>query len=163
MNLLLIDDDPTDAFLAKNTLNKLNITIMLDYYKDVDSALAAFAGKYYDLVIVDLNLGRISGYEVIRLIKAIDKDIDIVVHTGSREMLDVKLAYDLGATEVLSKNINFSQLKDYVSKFYRCLNCLNSDTCRDVWGANNEDNQTWRSPINCHFRNSCKRQQAETV
>lgn len=161
MKILLIDDDPSDAFLARNYLYNLNLPISIDYFKDVDSALSAFQERHYDLVVIDLNLGRVSGYEVIRLLKSIDPNIDVVVHTGSREMLDVKLAYDIGAIEVLTKDIDFDQLLNYVSKFYRCVNCVDGSDCWNVGRAKDKDDKAWRIPAHCPLKSKFEGQQAE--
>jgi chemotaxis family two-component system response regulator Rcp1 len=118
VDILLIEDNPGDARLAQEALKEGKIDNHISVVEDGVEAMAFLRreGKYRDaprpdLILLDLNLPRKSGREVLAEVKADEdlKRIPVVVMTVSRDEEDVLKAYNLHANCYITKPIDFAQ------------------------------------------------------
>ncbi|MDP4029959.1 MAG: response regulator [Gallionella sp.] len=119
VEILLVEDNATDAELAMRTLKKNNLANNLVWVKDGAEALDfLFARGEYSgrsdcapprLVLLDLRLPKVDGMEVLRVIKddARTRAIPVVVLTSSQEDRDVAESYKLGVNSYISKPVEF--------------------------------------------------------
>ncbi len=135
VEILLVEDNPTDAELATLALKERNLANKLVWVKDGAEALDfIFAtGAYSDrnienppkVVLLDLRLPKVDGLEVLRRLKEDErtKRIPIVVVTSSKEDRDVLASYDLGVNSFISKPVDFDEFSKVVSElgFYWLL------------------------------------------
>ncbi len=135
VEILLVEDNPTDAELATLALREHNLANKLVWVKDGAEALdflfatGAYAGRKVEngpkVVLLDLRLPKIDGLEVLRRLKgdARMKKIPVVVVTSSREDRDVVASYDLGVNSYISKPVDFEEFSKVVSElgFYWLL------------------------------------------
>ena len=121
MLILLVEDNPEDVIMAKITLKDINIKNPIIVVSDGEEALDYIykRGKYTDavrpdLIILDLNLPKISGYEVLKEIKLIEtfRTIPVIVFTVSTNEQDVETAYMLGANSFIRKPSEPSEMRD---------------------------------------------------
>lgn len=118
VEILLVEDNPGDARLAQETLKDSRMLNRMHHVEDGDAALAFLRreGRYADaprpdLIILDLNLPRRDGREVLEVIKT-DHDlrkIPVVVLTISEAEEDVLKSYDLHANCYITKPIDLEQ------------------------------------------------------
>lgn len=117
IDVLLVEDDEGDVLMTREALHEGKIVNRLHVVGDGVEALAFLRrdGEYADaarpdLVLLDLNLPRIDGREVLREIKADDRlrRIPVVVLTTSEAEEDVLRSYDLYANAYVSKPVDFS-------------------------------------------------------
>ena len=117
--ILLIEDNPSDARYTQIALQDLGIANRLTVLGDGEEALAYLyrRGKYGsatrpDCVLLDWNLPKADGSEVLEIIRKDSKlaDIPVIVLTGSREQTDVVKAYHLKASGFVTKPIDLSGL-----------------------------------------------------
>ena len=121
VDILLVEDNPRDAELTIRSLKKRNLANRLFWVEDGAEALDFIfcRGKYAErekvhlpkIVLLDLKLPKISGLEVLRIIKE-DEDtrsIPVVVLTSSREDPDVKTAYEYGVNSYVVKPVDFDE------------------------------------------------------
>ena len=119
MNILLIEDNPGDIMLAQEALKEAYLySYELDIVKDGESALAFInqvvpfdKKKRPDLIIMDLNIPRKNGTEVLHYIKSHPdlKDIYVVVFSTSEAVKDIDTSYKLGANCYLSKPVDYEE------------------------------------------------------
>lgn len=118
IDILLVEDNPGDARLAKEALYDSKLKNNLFIVNDGVEAMSYLRkeGKYAkmptpDLVLLDLNLPRKDGREVLKEIKEdVDlKRIPVVILTMSRAEEDVLKSYDLHANCFISKPIDLNQ------------------------------------------------------
>ncbi len=128
VDILLIEDNPDEAELAIRSLKKSNLANNLVHIDDGAEALDfIFAkGKYAGntaqsrprLILLDLNLPKIGGLEILKQIKANDhtRMIPVVVLTSSQEQRDVIESYKLGVNSYIVKPVNFESFSRAISE-----------------------------------------------
>jgi CheY-like chemotaxis protein len=118
IQILLVEDNPGDARLTQEALKEATVRNELSHVADGVEALAFLRrqGKYIrsprpDLILLDLNLPRKDGREVLAEIKADQalKRIPVVVLTTSQSEEDVGRAYALCANCYVSKPVDLNQ------------------------------------------------------
>ncbi|HEU5151757.1 MAG TPA: response regulator [Iamia sp.] len=123
IDILLVEDDPGDVLITKEALEHSKVTNSLNIVDDGEQALAYLRrqGDYADasrpdLILLDLNLPRRDGREVLAEVKA-DPDlrrIPIVVLTTSQAEEDILRSYDLHANAFVSKPVDFDRFVEVV-------------------------------------------------
>jgi CheY-like chemotaxis protein len=123
IEVLLVEDDPGDVLMTKEAFedHKLRNTLHV-VSNGVDAMLflrkeGAFAGSPTpDLVLLDLNLPRMDGREVLAAIKADEalRRIPVVVLTTSEAEEDVLRSYNLHANAYVTKPVDFEQFVQVV-------------------------------------------------
>jgi CheY-like chemotaxis protein len=123
VEILLVEDNPGDARLAREGLSECKIRNNLHVVDDGVKAMAFLRrqGEYGraprpDLILLDLNLPRKDGREVLREVKE-DQDlrmIPVVVLTTSKAEEDIMRSYSLHANCYVSKPLAFQQFLDVV-------------------------------------------------
>jgi CheY-like chemotaxis protein len=125
LDVLLVEDDPGDVLIAREAMAAGQLSTRLEVVSDGVEAIAylrqeeGYAGvRRPDLILLDLNLPRKSGHEVLADIKA-DPDlrrIPVVVLTTSRAAEDVARSYDLHASVHVSKPVDFDDYAGVVKQ-----------------------------------------------
>jgi CheY-like chemotaxis protein len=117
--VMLVEDDPGDAGLVKAAFAGSRFTCQIEHIPDGVEAMkrlrAALTGDpsgLPDLVLLDLNMPRKSGHEVLAEMKAdpILKDVPVVVLTTSDAERDVASAYHSGASGFVTKPVDVDAL-----------------------------------------------------
>ena len=122
LNVLLIDDDPADRLLAEEAFAEHGATVRVRTCEDGPSALAELrAGTLPDVVILDLNMPRMSGSDVIREIRASAdlRHLPVVILSTSDSATDVARAYDLLASSYMVKSRDFPGFVQQIDRFVR--------------------------------------------
>jgi Response regulators consisting of a CheY-like receiver domain and a winged-helix DNA-binding domain len=121
--ILLIEDRDDDVVILRRSFQQAGVGNPMQVVKDGEEAVAYLSGtgKYAErkefplpeLVLLDLKLPRLDGFEVLRWIRTQPalSGLRVVVLSSSENIRDVNLAYALGANSFLVKPTN---LKDYV-------------------------------------------------
>ena len=123
VEILLVEDSPGDARLAREGLSECKIRNNLHIVDDGVKAMAFLRrqGEYAkaprpDLILLDLNLPRKDGREVLREIKEDDslKVIPVVILTTSKAEEDIIKSYSLHANCYVTKPLGLQQFLDVV-------------------------------------------------
>ena len=123
VHVLLVEDNPGDVRLTQEALKDSRIHVRLSVAKDGVEAIEFLRrqGRYAaatrpDLVLLDLNLPRKNGGEVLQEIKADEslKTIPVVVLTTSKADQDVARVYNLHANCYIVKPVDFHQFTTVV-------------------------------------------------
>ena len=125
VKILLMDDDPGDIRLMKESLKKSKLLVDMntvengqmgmDYLRKIGSYAGASTP---DLVLLDLNMPIKDGREVLQEIKNDDrlKIIPVVILTTSEQEKDILESYSDGANCYIKKPVDFEQFKSVVSR-----------------------------------------------
>ena len=103
IELLVVDDNAADAFLLYYALEDCLRPIRLHHAKDDEIAVQMLSEKQFDLVILDLNMPGLSGYDVLK--QCDPKRVPVVMFSVSSNEADAKRAVDLGAREFVHKPV----------------------------------------------------------
>ena len=123
IEILLVEDSPSDTDLTVEALKDFKVRNHVSIVEDGVLAMQFLRrqGPYAqaprpDLIMLDLNLPRKDGREVLAEIKADDslKTIPIVVLTTSRAEQDILRAYQLSANCYINKPVDFTQFLEVV-------------------------------------------------
>ncbi len=123
IEILLVEDNPGDARLAREALALSKVRNNIHHAKDGEEAIAFLrregpfaAAPEPDLILLDLNLPRRSGREVLEEVKndAGLKHIPIVVLTSSQAEEDIRNSYQLHANCFITKPVDLEQLNKVV-------------------------------------------------
>lgn len=125
IEILLVEDSPGDQRLTKEALKEGKINNNLYIVEDGEEAIA-FLKKQDpfknvpkpDLILLDLNLPKMNGQEVLKIIKADErlKRIPVVILTTSQADEDILNAYNLNANCYITKPVDFDQFIHVVNK-----------------------------------------------
>jgi two-component system response regulator len=113
--ILLIEDNPSDVELTRRALERSRIANQLVVAEDGETALEYLWREGPDelpaLALLDLNLPKLSGLEVLKRIRADARTrrLPVVILTSSKEDQDVAAGYDLGVNSYIRKPVDFRQ------------------------------------------------------
>jgi len=118
--ILLVEDNPSDIALTKRALEKAKVMNQIIVAEDGQAALDYLQGGETDqpaLVLLDLNLPKVSGLEVLKRIRANPRSrrIPVVILTTSNEPHEIAAGYDLGVNSYLVKPVDFVRFTEVVS------------------------------------------------
>ncbi len=125
VNVLLVEDNPGDVRLTQEAFKEAKISIKLDVAMDGAEAIKFLRkeDKYADaltpdLILLDLNLPKKDGREVLKEIKtdALLKRIPVVVLTTSNAEQDIMKSYNLHVNCYINKPVDFEKFFDIIQK-----------------------------------------------
>jgi diguanylate cyclase (GGDEF)-like protein len=107
--VLVIDDDVTVRMLMRAALQKWGFDVLLA--DDGEQGLRLFSEQTCDLIMLDVDMPGLSGHEVCSQLRLLAGDLlPIVMVTGMEDAASVESAYKNGATDFISKPINWGVL-----------------------------------------------------
>lgn len=121
--ILLVEDSPGDIILTRKAFEQariLNELVVIENGEDAIKYLKTTSPlKKPDLILLDLNLPRVNGYEVLSFIKSapILKRIPVIILTTSSTEMDIIKSYDLHANGYIIKPVKFSSLVESLTSF----------------------------------------------
>lgn len=121
--ILLVEDNPVDLDLTLRAFAKRKLANPIEVARDGEEALAWIPRWEADapwpaVILLDLKLPRVDGLEVLRQFKAHPRlrSIPVVILTSSKEDVDVKTAYGLGANSYIVKPVNFDKFMEVATQ-----------------------------------------------
>lgn len=117
MKILLVEDDAVVSKAVAKGLRKQGY--MVDCVYDGEAALEAHAVNEYDLMILDLNLPKLSGMEVLEHIRQQDDALKILILSARDTIEDKILGLDGGCSDYLTKPFDFRELEARIRSLLR--------------------------------------------
>jgi len=139
--ILLVEDSPDDVMLTQRALRKNNIGNRVVVASDGEQAIEYLlppqgSALVPELILLDINLPKVSGLDVLRAIRGDDRTryLSVVVLTTSSEEQDIVSSYDLGANSYVRKPVEFDNFLEAVRVLglYWLLVNQNAATARPV-------------------------------
>ncbi len=127
VSILLVEDDPGHARLIVKNLRRSNITNDIVVLENGQEALdylfstGPYEGKARPspmLVLLDLNLPVLDGYQVLKRMKADErtKRIPVIILTTTDDTREVARCYDLGCNVYITKPVDYQRFSDAIRK-----------------------------------------------
>lgn len=129
--ILLVEDNPTDQALTLRALRKGGIDYPVEVVHDGAEALeylfcqGDYAGRAADtpplLMLLDLNMPKVGGFEVLRALRKDPRtrSVVVVILSSSSEERDLREAYDAGANSYVVKQVDFRRYSNAVQNLGR--------------------------------------------
>lgn len=138
--IALVEDNPADAEMLKVALEEVEFAVEIVVLHDGFSALNFLTGGTErnppcDLVILDLNLPRMNGMEVLEKIREIDylKALPVVIMSGSKNRVEIDRCYMLGANAYVYKSNHLDEIyasaKRLMDFWFHCAKLPGRDAC----------------------------------
>ncbi|MDA3953092.1 MAG: response regulator [Bacteroidales bacterium] len=124
--ILLVEDNDDDIELVQLALNTGYVNSQLDVVKDGEEALEyLFCKKRYKdkncdelpaLILLDLNLPKLNGFEVLKEIRANEKTsfLPVTIFTSSSQEKDIVDSYKLRANSYIQKPVDFESFRETI-------------------------------------------------
>jgi CheY-like chemotaxis protein len=125
MEILLVEDNEDDILLEQEALADAKLVNLMYVVRDGDEAIAYLRrqGKYQDaqvpgLILLDINMPRKNGFEVLNEIKADPTlmHIPVVMLTTSDSEADIVKSYAKGACSYITKPMDFDKFQEVVKQ-----------------------------------------------
>jgi len=109
MKLLFVDDDPVTCSVMQRHCDRSDIQCMT--FQSGQEVIDEMNLNGADLVITDLRMPGMTGFELLTALREIDKDLPVLVMTGYSSVENAVEAMKLGATDFIKKPFDFNELK----------------------------------------------------
>ena len=123
-SILIVDDDATIRLLMKDAL--ADCAYNIHEFDNGSDALTYLESHHVDLVLLDVNMPGISGFDVCtEILKMPDgSDVSIVMVTALEDAASIAKSYDLGATDFISKPINWDTFPYRIQYLIKARNAI---------------------------------------
>ena len=115
--VLLADDSDTSRMMGKMILSRTSYQLIIA--KDGDEAVEKARSEKPDLILMDVMMPRMNGFEAVRLIREVDElaDIPIIMVTTRGEEENVRKGFENGCNDYITKPINGVELLSKIRTF----------------------------------------------
>ena len=117
MKLLIVEDEDALRSALCRGFGKLGYT--WDGAVDGEEALDLYFSNIYNLIVLDLNLPKLDGIDILKEIRKENKDIPVLILSARSEVDDKILGLDEGANDYLAKPFHFNELEARVRALLR--------------------------------------------
>lgn len=117
MKILLLEDDYLYKMSIKDFLEANRYSV--DAYEEGDKALDAIYTSTYDLLLLDIRVPKIDGYEILKEIRSNGIKTPIIMLTSLTDIENLSLGYELGCSDYLRKPFELKELKYRVEHLIR--------------------------------------------
>jgi two-component system, response regulator len=137
VNILLVEDNPDDELLTLIAFEENNIPNNIIVAHDGKEALdylfingisnSSNKMEFPEIILLDLNLPRVDGLEVLKRIRSHDDTrlLPVIILTSSKEEADIMKSYELGANSYIQKPVDFNQFTEAIRQLSRYWLVLN--------------------------------------
>jgi len=102
-HILVVDDDKNTRFLFKTILEKANYTVSTA--EDGEAALSVMEKEHVDLVVLDIMMPRMDGYEFTKTLRNVNDSLPILMVSAKQMPRDKHLGFDAGIDDYMIKPI----------------------------------------------------------
>lgn len=112
--ILLVDDEVITLKITRKLLTQSGYEV--DIAPSSAEAMKLLGSKQYDLVIVDITMPSISGFDLIQLMQSFDYNVPVIFLSNNDNEWTIDEAYNIGAKRFVSKEREFNYLPSIVKE-----------------------------------------------
>ncbi|MEX2444244.1 MAG: sigma-54 dependent transcriptional regulator [Alkalispirochaeta sp.] len=109
LSILILDDEESLAEELKEYLTNLGHSCVARFHPE--DALALIESEHFDILLLDLKLPEMDGLEVLRRVKRVQSDMEVIVMSGHGDIESVTHAFRLGAFDFLQKSFRPADIR----------------------------------------------------
>ena len=114
MKILVIDDEPIVCERIKSSLEKFGIDV--ETFTESKSAVRRITEEKFNIVVTDLKMKGLDGIEILRLVKEVNPECEVIIITGFATVEKAREALKIGAYDFIAKPFKLTQLRDLIFK-----------------------------------------------
>jgi len=122
---LFVDDDPVTGSVMGRNCDRAGFACKV--FQSATKCLEVFRGEGADLVVTDLRMPGMNGFEFLREVRAIDADVPVLIATGYSSVENAVEAMKLGATDFIKKPFDFEELRLTVERTLQAIQLKNEN------------------------------------
>lgn len=121
IEIVIVEDNPGDVYLLRMALENVRVPLHLTILEDGEAAINyllaeghSSAHPWPDLILLDVNLPKKSGHEVLAALRAHPRasSVPALIVSSSGAPHDIRLGYDLGAHKYIQKRVDMEDLDE---------------------------------------------------
>ena len=109
IKVLLLEDDYLYKISIKEFLEELDFVV--DDFENGEDALHAIFDKKYDLLLLDIRVPKMDGFELVKYVREANIDMPIIILTSLTDIKDLSRGYTLGCNDYIRKPFDMIELK----------------------------------------------------
>jgi len=117
VKILIAEDNKTNRMILEMILDESKL--ILDFAEDGEIAVEKFKSNSYDLILMDINMPQMDGYEATKNIRELNQSIYIVGLSGNAEEKEIDKAFKSGMNDYLTKPIKEEKLYKILYKYLK--------------------------------------------
>lgn len=117
LSVLVVEDDIQLNTTVKRFLELSDYTVSVSY--DGEKAISLIDSNEYDLYLVDINMPKVSGLDIVKYIRQKDITTPIIMMTASLEIDNFISAYDRGCNEYIKKPFHLKELEIRINNLFK--------------------------------------------
>ena len=122
---MFVDDDPVTGSVMGRNCDRAGFGCKV--FQSAAKCLEVFRGEGADLVVTDLRMPGMNGFEFLREVRAIDADVPVLIATGYSSVENAVEAMKLGATDFIKKPFDFEELRLTVERTLQSMRLKNEN------------------------------------
>lgn len=127
--VLIVEDDPMVSMINEQYVNRNKAFVVVGKCKDGKSALDFLEKNEVDLIVLDVFMPLMDGFEMLRQIRKNKKSVDIIMVTAANDRASLEEALHLGVVDYLIKPFTYDRFRIALDKYISHLEALkNTDT-----------------------------------
>ncbi len=122
----MADDDPEDRFIISMAFEAIGADGYVEYFEDGEKLISYLKDTHEstppELIILDLNMPRLSGTEILKAIRNCPNngEIPVIIFSTSVNEIEKKECFLLGATDYITKPMNYQQALE-IGKYFASM------------------------------------------
>jgi len=125
LRIMFVDDDAVTCRVMKRNCDNANYTCTV--YQDATGCLDEFRQNGADIVITDLRMPGMNGFELLSELRGIDQDVPVVVMTGYSSVENAVEAMKRGANDFIKKPFDFEELRLMLERTMKTIRLRNEN------------------------------------
>lgn len=117
MKILIVEDEKDILNALQKGLKKRGYAV--DTACDGEEALESYYSNFYDVIVLDLNLPKLDGIDVLKEIRFENKEVNVIILSARSEVEDKIIGLDSGANDYLAKPFHFAELEARIRALLR--------------------------------------------
>lgn len=125
LRIMFVDDDAVTCRVMKRNCDNANFSCTV--YQDAKACLDEFRRQGADVVITDLRMPGMNGFELLSELRGIDQDVPVVVMTGYSSVENAVEAMKRGASDFIKKPFDFEELRLMLERTMKTMRLRNEN------------------------------------